>query len=484
MGVGLYTSRVVLDTLGVEDYGVYSVVGGVVSLFSLFHMAMSTATQRYLSFEIGSNNFDQLKKTFNAVLNIHIGIAILVLIFAETIGLWFVNNKLNVPANRMDAVHWVYQFSIFSMMLGIISVPFNSLIIAREKMNVYAYVSVLEVILKLLVLYVLVIFSFDKLKLYAVLLFLVTIIMVLIRYIYCRVKYRESKYNFYFDKKLYKELLSFTGWSLFGNAAGIAQGQGSNILLNLFFGTVINAAYGITLQVSGAVRSFVGNFQMALNPQIIKTYAAGNNDQSLKLIFQGSKFSFFVMFLIASPVIYNIDYILKLWLNTPPKYTSIFVTLSLINALTDTISRPLMIGAQASGKIKWYQITIGSVMFLTLPISYILLRLFKMPEIVFLVIIFMSIISLFLRLFFLKKLIRLNINLFIKNVLFKITYTTAIPVMIMYIICKVIYLEAPFSLFLIKSLIITVLNIFAISTIGLTSNERNFILSLIKQKIK
>ncbi|WNH12235.1 MATE family efflux transporter [Thalassobellus suaedae] len=483
MGVSLYTSRVVLDTLGFQDYGVYSVVGGVVGLFSFFHMAMSSATQRFLSFEIGANNFDQLKKTFNAVVNIHFGIAILVLILAETVGLWFVMNKLNVPDNRMDAIHWVYQSSVLSLMLGIIQVPYNSLIIARERMNVYAYISILEVFFKLLILYILVMFDVDKLKLYAVLIFMASLVVRIIYQIYCKVQFAESRYKLYFDKKLYKELLSFTGWNLFGNVAAIARGQGSNILLNLFFGAVLNAAYGITLTVSGAVRTFVGNFQMAMNPQIIKTYAAGDKEQCLKLIFQSSKFSFFLMFLLASPIIYNVDFILKLWLKNPPKYTSLFVVLSLVNVLIDTISGPLIIGAQASGKIKWYQITIGSLILLCLPISYVFLQFYKLPEIIFIVIIILNVISLFLRIFFLRKLISLPIIPFIKNVLLKIIFTSLTLVFLIYLFNKLFTIQNPIYELVIKSAYITIINIATITVIGLNKNERHFILSFIKKRI-
>lgn len=484
MGVSLYTSRIVLDTLGVEDYGIYSVVGGVVGLFAFFNLAMSSSTQRFLSYEIGINNFNQLKKTFSAALTIHIFIAILVLLLAETIGLWFVMHKLNVPSNRLDAVHWVYQFSVLTFLIGIIQVPYNALIIARERMNIYAYISIFEVLLKLFLLYALLFFNMDKLKLYSVLIFVGAIIIRMIYRLYCKVNFAESKYEFYFDKKLYNSLLSFTGWSLFGNVAAIARGQGSNVLLNLFFGTVINAAYGITLTVQGAVKTFVGNFQMAMNPQIIKTYASGNKEQSLKLIFQSSKFSFFLMFLIAVPIIYNVDFILNLWLKNPPPYTSIFVILSLINILIDTISGPLMIGAQASGKIKWYQITLGILIIICLPISYLLLKFYNNPELIFVVIITINFISLFIRLLFLKKLINLNIGLFFKIVIFKILISVCIILTTILLYNHYFFIKDPLNSFLIKSSFITVINLSTITLIGLNKNEKKFIVSSIKKWMK
>jgi len=481
MGVSLYTSRVVLETLGIDDYGIYSIVGGVVSMFGFFNSAMSSATQRFLSFEIASNNFDNLKKTFNAILNIHISIAILFLILAETIGLWFVINKLNVPMNKMDSVHWVYQFSILSFLIGIIQVPYDALIIARERMNIFAYISILEVILKLLLLYILLIFDVNKLKLYAVLIFLVSFIIRMIYQKYCRVQFPESKYKFYYNKKLYKELLSFTGWSLFGNVAGIARGQGSNVLLNLFFGTILNAAYGITLQVQGAIQLFVSNFQKAVNPQIIKMYAAGDKEQCLKLIFQSSKLSFFLMFLIASPIIYNIDYILDLWLKKPPIHTSTFIVLSLTSVLIDTISGPLMIGVQASGKIKWYQITIGTFIFLSLPISYELLKFYRIPEIIFIVIITINLISLFIRLFFLKEILNLNIISFLKNVLLRILTVSFSLVVSYHFFKNIIYIENTFYAFLIKISVISIINLITITIFGLNRNEKKIIFKFIQK---
>ena len=270
MAVSLYTSRVVLNTLGIIDYGVYSIVGGIVTMFSFFNGAMTSATQRFLAFDIGKNDLQQLKKTFNATLNIHIAISILVLVLAETIGLWFVNHKLNLPVDRMVAVNWVYQFSVFTFLLGIIQVPYDALIIAREKFDIYAYMSFVEAFLKLLIVYLLVIYSLDKLILYAGLLFFVSFLVRMGHKFYCKRYYEETKYQYYFDKSFYKVLLSYSGWNLFGNIASVARGQGSNILLNLFFGTVLNAAYGISIQLQGAIQAFVSNFQMAVNPNIIK----------------------------------------------------------------------------------------------------------------------------------------------------------------------------------------------------------------------
>jgi O-antigen/teichoic acid export membrane protein len=482
MGVGLYTSRVVLNTLGIEDFGVYNIVGGIVVLFGFFNSAMSSATQRFLSFDIGKNDTIQLNKTFNATLNIHFLIAIIVLVLAETIGLWFVNYKLNLPVERMNAVNWVYQFSVLTFLFGIVQVPYNALIIARERMNVYAYISIFEVVFKLLIVYLLVVLDYDKLKLYAVLLFAIAFCIQLIEKQYCKKHFEESKYSFHYDKEYTKILLSFSGWSLFGNIAAIARSQGNNILLNLFFGTVLNASYGIAMQLQGVVAAFVSNFQMAVNPQIIKQYAAGNKEQSLKLIYQSSKLSFFIMFLITCPIIFNVDYVLELWLKNPPSYTSIFVVLSLINILIDTISGPLMVGAQAHGNIKWYQIVIGTLIFLCFPISYFLLKLYNDPILVFYTIIGVNFISLVLRMVFLKYLIRFDIIDFFKNVLFKIIIVISAFLIIFYLVINNIKSDSDFTLFILKSMAIMVVNLVLFYFIGIDKAERNFILLFCKNK--
>lgn len=483
MGVSLYTSRVVLNTLGIEDYGVYSIVGGIVTLFSFFNGAMTSATQRFLAFDIGKNDLIQLKKTFNATLNIHIAISIFVFFLAETIGLWFVNYKLNLPIDRMTAVNCVYQFSVFTFLLSIAQVPYDALIVAREKMDIYAYMSFVEVILKLIIVYLLVVFNFDKLIFYSCLLFLVSFIVRMGHKYYCKRYYKESRYEFYFDRSFYKVLLSYSGWNLFGNIATVARGQGSNILLNLFFGTVLNAAYGISVQVQGTVQSFVANFQMAVNPQIIKQYAAGNKEQSLTLIFQSAKFSYFLLFLITCPIIYNIDFILELWLKDPPKYTAVFVNLSLINLLIDCISGPLMIGAQATGKIKWYQIIVGTLIFLNLPIAYVLLKTYNNPELVYYTSIVISLLSLVFRLFFLRVLIGISILKFCKSVISRIVMVTIVTIGVFAFFKYKIGLVDCWFNFVLKSFILVFTMITAMLFIGFTKNEFRFLKNSVTNKI-
>lgn len=419
MLVTLYTSRVILNTLGVEDYGIYNVVGGVVSMFAFFNSAMSSATQRFLSYEIGKGNFVQLRKTFNATQVIHIGIAVLIFVLAETIGLWFVKTYLVIPTERLDAAIWVYHFSVLSFMVSIIQVPYNATIIAHERMNVYAYVSILEVALKLLIVFMLTWISYDKLKLYGILYFSIVSIIAATYRVYTRRNFEESKFEVVKDNKLYKTLICYSGWNLFGNIAAVAKGQGVNILLNLFYGPVVNAARGIATQVEGAVNNFVSNFQMAVNPQIIKSYATEQKEYMTSLVIRSSKFSFYLLFLLSLPIILEVDQILKLWLKTVPQYSSIFTILILVIILIDCVSGSLMTAIQATGKIKVYQIVVGSLLILILPISYILLKQGYSPEITLYVNIIISIIALSFRLYLVWKLLGFPILRFVQEIIWK-----------------------------------------------------------------
>jgi len=426
MGVTLYTSRIVLEQLGVSDYGIYSLVGGIVALFSFLNSSMSSATQRYLAFDLGRKDKKKLQKTFSVTLTIHIAIAVLILIVAETIGLWYVNYKVVLPPERLFAANVVYQFSVLTALIGIIQVPYDALIIAYEKMNVYAYISIIEVGLKLGLVFFLVVYGGDKLIAYAAMMFLVSLIIRITYQIYCRRNYKASKYKFEYDKNYFNELISYSGWNLFGGIAAVSRGQGINIVLNLFFGTVVNAAYGLTLQVQGAVNLFVTNFQKAVNPQIIKTYSEGNLERMHKLIIQSSKFSYLLMLLLVAPILFNTKFILNLWLKNPPEYTAIFVQLSLIGVLIDCISRPLMVAVQATGKIKNYQIVIGSLIILTLPLAAVWLHLGGRPAVVYYSVILINILSFLARLFFLKALLDLDIREFLKVAIFRMVLVSTI----------------------------------------------------------
>lgn len=472
MAVTLYTSRIVLNTLGVEDYGIYSVVGGFVTMFGFLNSAMASATQRFLSFEIGRKDVIQLRNVFSMSVNIHFIIALVILLLAETIGLWFVNTQLTIPPERMVAAQWVYQFSILASMVNIISVPYNAIIIAHERMNVFAGVSIAEVGLKLLIVFMLQWFGFDKLKLYAVLMFAVSLIIRLIYGAYCNKKFKESKFRYYWNKPLFKILMSYAGWNLWGNVAGVVMGQGVNVLLNIFFGPGVNAARGIAFQVRGAVQQFVSNFQMAINPQIIKSYASDNLKYMHQLIFQGAKYSFFLLFIMSLPIFLETEIILRFWLKTVPTYTVIFTRLIIVHILIDCFSGTLMTAAQATGRIKLYQSVIGGLLILNLPISYMFLKLGYAPQITLYVSICISGIALFGRLYILKKLVKLKVISFFKSVILRSVSVGLVAITLP----LVIYLNNDPSLarFFILGISSLISAFCAIYFVGLDKNEKKF----------
>ncbi len=473
MGVSLYTSRVVLHILGVEDFGIYNVVGGVVLMFSFLSSSMANATQRFLSFEIGKNDYIQLKKVFSMSVNIHALITLIILILAETIGVWFLNSKLNIPIQRLDAANWVYQFSILTFMLTVMGVPYNAIIIAHERMDVYAYVSIIEVTLKLIIVYLLFLSGYDKLKIYCVLIFLVSLIIWSIYKIYSKKKFSETNYSFFWDRSLFKTMINYASWTLFGNLASVAMGQGINIMLNVFFGPAINAARGIAYQVNGAVNGFVSNFQVALNPQIVKSFATDKKEYMHQLIYRGAKYSFFLLFIITLPILLESEFIINKWLTNVPEYTILFCRLILIAALIDCISGPLGTAALASGKIKRYQIVVGSLQLMILPISYLLLKIGYAAQITLYVTIIISIISLFVRLIIISPLVELSIVSFVRYVL--------VPILAVITLSLIISLSCLFAMnpgilrFIFVSFISLASSLFSIILLGLKKDEKIFI---------
>jgi O-antigen/teichoic acid export membrane protein len=480
MAVTLYTSRIVLSTLGFEDFGIYNVVGGFVTMFAFLNSAMASATQRFLSFEIGKRDFIQLCNVFSMSVNIHFIIAFVILLLAETIGLWFLSTQLTIPPERMVAAQWVYQFSIFTLMVNMMSVPYNAIIIAHERMNVFAGVSIVEVSLHLLIVFMLQWFGFDKLKLYAVLMFSVSLIIRLIYGIYCKYKFKESKFKFFWDKPLFKTLISYAGWNLWGNVASVIMGQGVNILLNIFFGPVVNAARGIAYQVKGAMGQFVGNFQIAMNPQIIKSYASGNSKYMNQLIFKGAKFSFFLLYALSFPVLIETQFILAIWLKTVPEYTIIFTQLVIITILIDCISGTLRTAAQASGRIKLYQGVVGGLLILNLPFSYIMLELGYNPEITLYIGIIISIIALICRLIILKKLIALEVTRFFIEVIMQSILVVTVSCILFFVINY--FAKQTLSNGYLKIILAIIVSVSTVYFIGLDKNEKKYISLMIKEK--
>ena len=409
MVVSLFTSRVVLNTLGVEDFGIYNVVGGVIIMFSFINNAMASSTQRYLSFEIGKGDLHKLKNVFNTSFQIHLLIALGIVILGETLGLWFFYTKLNIPAERFDAAFWVYQFSIVSSVIMILNVPYNALVIAHERMNIFAYFSILDVVLKLIIVYLLVLSNIDKLVFYSFLIATTALIMRILYLFYCKKYFSESKLSKSFDQGLFKEMFKFAGWNLFGNLSYITYTQGLNILLNIFFSPVVNAARSIAVQVQTAITGFIINFQTAVNPQITKAYANNDHIYVHSLIFKSSKYSFYIIFILTLPIIFRTNQILEVWLQIVPEHTINFVRLMLITSIIDSCANPLVNVALATGKIKVYQTIISSILLLILPISYLALKSGFVPESVFIIHFLFAFIAFIARIFIVKPMINLSI---------------------------------------------------------------------------
>ncbi|WLD24698.1 MATE family efflux transporter [Flavobacterium dauae] len=467
--------------MGVEDYGIYNIVGGIVAMLGFFNSSMSVATQRYMSYDIGKNDFKKLNKTFNSSLLIYIFIGLLIVILLETVGLWYVNNRLVFPPEKSFSVNVVYQFSILTFLVNLTQLPYNALILAREKMQVYTYVSFLDTILKLVVLYLLFLGE-NKLILYSGLIFAATVIVQIVYHVYCHKRFEETKINFTRDKEYLKELLSFSGWNLFGSIAVVARNQGVNLVLNVFFGLVINAAFSISILVQNAVGSFVANFQKALNPQIIKNYADGNHENAIKLMSEGAKYSFYLMLFFAIPLLIHTQYILSVWLTDVPHYTVIFVRLSIVVSLINTISGTLMTMLQAIGKIKWYQIIDGFLVFLNLPLSYIFLKITEKPEIVYVVIIAISIISFIPRVILLRKYISFNISSFFLKIILNI-FIIVVALSTVFLLSMRFFLATDnlFKFFICLSIEFLIIFI-TIFYLGIGKNERKILFQLIVRK--
>jgi O-antigen/teichoic acid export membrane protein len=481
MFVTLFTSRVILDKLGVTDYGIYNVVGGVVAMLGFLNSSMSNAVQRYLSFEIGKNNEAGVNRIFNVSLFAHAGIAVFVFVVMEIVGVWYLNTHMNIPAERMDAANWVLQCSIFTTLFTIVQVPYNAIIISKEQMGIYAYISILEVVLKLLVVYMLAIGNFDKLKLYSVLIMVVTIGIVMIYRCYCTRKYKEAKFKFVKDWNLLKQIVGFASWNMLGELAWVFTGQGVNIILNSFFGPVVNAARGLAEQVNGAVNRFVANFQTAVNPQLIKNYASDQLGEMKTLLFRSTRFSYYLLLALSLPIILKMDFILHLWLKEVPDYTTGFCQLVLVSSLVSTLSNLLAQVARAYGKIRNYQIIVSIFLFLNFPLSYIVLKFGCSPLSTMFVNIGVNAMLLFVRLRLTNRMIQMTYGSFIRNVLFPVIIVTSVAL----VIPLTIYFMLDNSIisFIIVCLVSFVSVGVSTYALGMNANERQYILATISKII-
>ncbi|OXL43362.1 hypothetical protein CFT61_11745 [Segatella copri] len=480
--ISLFTSRVVLQTLGVEDYGIYNVVGGVVSMFAFLNSAMAGATQRFMNFDLAKNDGEALKITFSTALIIHFIIAGVIVILSETIGLWFMYEKMIIPNTRMNAAMWVFQCSILVMFVNIISVPYNAAIIAHEKMGAFAYISLLEAALKLIIVYLLYVSPIDKLVSYTIMLLAVSIAIRFVYSSYSNKHFTETKFNWIWNVEKIKEMGTFASWSLIGNLALMGVTQGLNMLLNVFFGPVVNAARGIAVQVQGAVQQFANNFQTAINPQITKSYASNDLDYMHTLVCRAAKFSFLMVFLLSLPVLIMTDQILELWLKTPPMYAAGFIKIMLIITMVDSLSTPLNTAIHASGKIRLYQLVNGSFMLLVLPIGYIALLFKTDPNMVFYSQLLMTMIALFLKLFFAKQQVRIPFKVYLRNVLCPIILVSIVSFVLQYNIYAI--LEYNIFTFVAFGFLSLVLTLIAIYCLGMDAKERCLINMKVRNVIK
>lgn len=483
MAVSLYTSRVILKALGAEDFGIYNVVGGVVSMFSLLSGTLSAAISRFITFELGTGDFKQLNKIFSASITIQLGISIIIIILVETIGVWFLNNHMNIPQNRIESANWVLQLSLITFVINLISVPYNASIIAHEKMSAFAYISIIEALGKLAVSFLIMISPIDKLILYSILMCFIAICIRIIYGQYCKRNFKECSYQFIWDKTLLKRMFSFAGWNFIGSASFLLKDQGVNIVINIFCGPTVNAARGIAMQVNNAVTNFIYNFQTAINPQITKSYAEGNKDYMYKLIYKGTRFSYYLLLCLSIPFLIHTEYILRIWLHEFPDYTVEFVRLILILSLSDILYRPLLTAHLASGRIKELQIIVGGLNLLILPISYLALYLGYAPTITVLICIAFSLLGLFLRIYLYSRIENLKISKFTKEVLLNILIVSLICIFSIYILNLFISTNNTPTNFILTSILYTTIAISICYNVGLNKQEKKHIINYIKTKI-
>lgn len=482
MGITLYISRIVLQVLGENDFGLYNVVGGIVTMFTFLNGALAGATSRFITFEIGRKDNIQLHKVFNVSLVTHFIIAFLIVLLAESVGLWFLYNKMIIPAERFNAAFWVYQISIVSCVLSIIQVPYNATIIAHEQMKIYAYVGVVEVVLKLMIAYLIKISAYDKLVSYAFLLFLVQALILLYYRIYCKKHFFECKYLLVKDLKMYKEMFVFASSDMIGGLSVLAQGQGLNILLNVFFGPAVNAARGIAYQLQGAVTQFSGNFMTAVKPQIIKQYAVGKVDEMMQLVIHSSCFSFYLMLLIVVPLCFEAEYVLTLWLGEYPDYTVSFLRLVLVLCMIQTLKTPRTTVYHATGKILIPNIVVGTILCLAFPVAYFVLKMGGNPDSVFWTAIICMILSEIASIIILHYMIACSVKEYILKVHIRCMFVTCVSLFIPLSICDRIELYG-LSKLLITCLVTTVSILVTSYTLGIDKNLRNKIKGIIQQKL-
>ncbi len=482
MCVGLYTSRVVLNALGVEDYGIYNVVGGVVAMFSILSASLSAAISRFITFELGKGDLEKLKRIFCTSVNIQIILIGIVVILMETIGIWFLNCKMVIPEERLTAANWVFQFSVVTFSLNLLSAPYNAVIIAHEKMSVFAYISIIDCILKLIVALIIAYNPFDRLVYYGLLIMICGLINRSMYAIYSKRNFEEASYKLVFDRGLMKEMFGFAGWNMLGTGAYVFNTQGVNLVTNIFFGVTTNAARAVSTQAEAAIKQFVTNFTMALNPQITKSYAAGDMNYLYNLVCKGSKFSYLIMLFFAVPFMFEAEVIMQLWLKNYPPEAPLFLRLSLFGTMIDLLGNSPAVAAWATGNIKRYYIFVSVVGSLVFPISWLAFALGMPAYISYVVFLIIYVAVLFTKLYIIKGLMNFPVRKYYKEVLIVVVYTTLAA----FVIPGIVRYHMPQGLIYSMSMIfICFVSVgLSIYVLGLSTSERNKIKNVVIEKIK
>lgn len=483
MGVTFFTARVILKSLGASDYGIYNVVGGVVTMLGFLNSALSSSTSRFLTYELGLGDQDKLQRTFSASLNLHIIIALIVFVVGETVGLWFFYNKLVIPADRITAALWVYQFTIVTTMISFTQVPYSASLISHENMSIYAYVGLYEAISKLLISYLIMYSPIDRLIFYGFLLMANTCCIQIFYRIYTKKRYLECKFRIVKDKALYKTLLGYSGWDLFGNMACVCQNQCVNILLNMFFGPLVNAARAIAYQIQTAVKMFTRNFMVAVRPQVVKNFAENKADEMYRLTFTSIRFSLILMMALILPLIFEIDYVLKIWLGDGyPEETALFARIILFSALIDTIESGQNMSFHAIGRIKTGNLVCGTIMILSLPIGYFLLRIGLPAQAVFYAIIVTNAINVILTLFIMKGYVSFSLIKMLKDTYAPLIIVALLTVIIPFFICN--QMECSITRFIVNLLSIESVLLLSSWIIAVKKEEKQQVIKMLKNKFK
>lgn len=480
--VGFYASRVVLDALGENDYGIYSVVGGVVAMFSIISGALNSAVSRFITFEMGKGTRADLNKVYSTSVLIQIALSVIIIAICEPAGIWFIRNEMTISPDRIPAALWVLQFSLLSFVVNLMSVPQMAFITAHEKMSAYAWIGILDGMLRLAVALLIVHSPTDRLVWYSALM-AVSVIVVRVAYgIYCRKHFPECRFRSVFEKGLVKEMFSFAGWNFIGVTSGVLRDQGGNILVNIFFTTAMNAARGVAVQLNGAVQGFVTNFMTAVNPQITKSYASGERAYMLSLVKKSSKMAFFLLFIIALPMLFNTEYLLGIWLKEVPEHSASFVQLFLVFALSESLSSPLITAQLATGNIRNYQMIVGGLQLLNLPVAYVLLKYGAPAQSTVAVSIVISQICLVARLILLRKMIGLSMREFFAQVYLRVSVVAlaalALPLMLMRV------MPGGFAGFCLSVGICVLCAGISILYVGCTKVERREMVSMILSRIR